>query len=171
MIISLNNFVLRTPLKSDAQSLAKYADNKNIWINVRDIFPHPYYEKDAVEFINQVGNIKPETHFVIANDDEAVGVIGLDRWPDVYSRSMEIGYWLAEPFWNNGICTDAVKAVVEYGFNTFNINRIFAGVFAWNKASAKVLEKAGFEFEGCCKKSIYKAGKFGDQLMYGILKE
>lgn len=171
MIISFDNFVLRTPLKSDAKSLAKYADNKNIWINVRDLFPHPYKEQHAVDFINSVCSIRPETHFVIANDTEPVGVIGLDKWPDVYGKSMEIGYWLGEPFWNKGICTNAVKVIVEYGFNTFDINRIFAGVFAWNPSSARVLEKAGFELEGRCKKSVYKNGKFVDQIMYALVRE
>lgn len=171
MIISIGKYVLRTPLKSDAGSLAKYADNKNIWINLRDLFPYPYKEQHAIDFIKSVGALRPETHFVIADDNEAIGVISLERWPDVHNKSMEIGYWIAEPFWNKGICSNAVNAIVEYGFNTFDINRIFAGVFAWNASSAKVLEKAGFKFEGRLIKSVYKNREFVDQLMYGLVKE
>ena len=122
-----------------------------------------------------VCNQNPELNFAIANDKELVGAIGLKPQEDVNRFSVEIGYWLAEPFWGKGIAVEAVKALTEFAFNPDQVgipfNRIFAGVFEGNTASEKVLQKAGYKREAVLRKAVYKKGKFLDQHIYSILIE
>ena len=87
----------------DVSSVAKYANNRKIWINLRDGFPHPYQLSDAENFLSKVVQQNPRTVFAIADDKEAIGSIGLMLGEDVHRFTAEIGYWLAEPFWNKGI--------------------------------------------------------------------
>ena len=99
---------------SDAESLLRHANNRNIWLNLRDAFPHPYTKHDARAYIRSVRERTPETTFAIAVDDEAVGSIGFVLRTDVERVSAEIGYWLAEPFWGRGITTEALVALTRY---------------------------------------------------------
>ncbi len=103
-------------------------------------------------------------------DRQAVGAIGLERNNDVYVRSAEIGYWVGEPFWGRGIATDAVRMMTDYGFSAFNLCRIYAGVFEWNPASSRVLEKAGYVCEGRLRKGVTKDGRTIDQWLYAIVR-
>lgn len=148
----------------------RYANNRNIWINLRDRFPHPYTAGDARRWLDMVVDQKPETNFAIAIADEAVGGIGFTVQPDVGRRSAEIGYWLGEDFWGRGITTEALIAVTDYAFSHYDVCRLFAHVFDWNDASARVLEKAGYTFEGRLLKSVTKDGQTIDQLMYAIIR-
>jgi len=88
----------------------------------------------------------------------------------VYSKSAEIGYWVGEPFRNKGIVTAAVKLMTEYGFNTLNLIRVHTGIFEYNTASMRVLEKNGFDKEGVFKRSVFKNGKIWDEHRYAKLK-
>ena len=99
---------------NDKISIAKYANNKNIWLNVRDAFPYPYTEKDAEEFITKHSPQNPPTTLAIEYSYECVGVIGFVPQIDIYSKTAELGYWLGEPFWNKKIITTAVKNIVPY---------------------------------------------------------
>lgn len=155
----------------DRDAIVRHANNRNVSINLRDRFPHPYTINDARTWLDIVVGIKPETNFAIAVGGEAVGGIGFTLQPDVGHRSAEIGYWLGEDFWGRGITTDALKAVTDYAFATFDICRLFAHVFEWNGASARVLEKAGYSFEGRLRKSVTKDGKTIDQLMYAVIRD
>ena len=85
-------------------------------------------------------------------------------------RSVELGYWLAEPYWGKGIATEAVRAMTEWGFAHLDINRIFAYVFGWNPASARVLEKAGYLYEGRMRQAVCKDGQMTDLLVYGMVR-
>ncbi len=172
MIIPLfDDWRIRPFSMDDAQSLAKYANNYNVWKNLRDLFPHPYSVNDAKSWIRKARAENPASSFAIASSTEAIGGIGIHVQPDVYRKSAELGYWLGEPFWGKGIATAAVAAIVAYGFTTLDIVRIFAGVFETNAASARVLERAGFTLEGRMRKSVFKAGNYLDQLSYSLLKE
>jgi RimJ/RimL family protein N-acetyltransferase len=155
----------------DAESIARYANNRNIWRNVRDAFPHPYFLSDAKKFLNSQFDREIETAWAIASSTEAIGAIGLHPQHDVYRGCAEVGYWLAEPFWGKGIATAAVKAMVEHAFANTDFIRLYAGVFEWNAASARVLEKAGFALESRMRRSVVKDGKVIDQLMYVLLKD
>ncbi|UCH65734.1 MAG: GNAT family N-acetyltransferase [Ignavibacterium sp.] len=171
MLIDLGGYQIRSYKLSDKDALIKYANNQNVAKNLRDSFPFPYTEKDAVKWLNLSCIQNPELNYAIANLEELIGGIGLLLQPDVYRYSAEVGYWLAEPFWGKGIATKALIAFTNYAFKQFNLVRLFAGAFDGNEPSVKVLEKAGYKYEGRYRKAIYKDDEFKDQLMYGILKE
>ena len=164
------NFKLRPFKTTDAESLAKHANNPNIAKNLTDQFPHPYNIEDANSFIEMVTTHDPTQVFAVEIDGRAVGGIGLHTQTDIYSKNMELGYWLAEPYWGNGIISSAIEQIVEYGFEKFPITRIYARPYGTNKASQRVLEKAGFELEAHLKKTIFKNGEFLDELIFGIRK-
>ncbi len=168
-MLHLQHSILRPWQNGDQQSLVHNADNFNVWINVRDTFPHPYTIIDAERWILHTQSLR-DTQFAIIIDSFAVGGIGIIPQTDVYSKSMEIGYWLGEEYWGRGIASEAVGAIRKYAFERFDIVRIFADVFDWNKASARILEKNAFAFEGRKKNAIVKNGKICDLLMYAVLK-
>ena len=170
MVISIGQWRIRSWEVGDVEAIVKYANNRNVWVNLRDSFPHPYTITNALEWVFNGKGQKPETQIAIASIDEAIGGIGIAPQTDVYSKSAEIGYWLGEPFWGKGITTMAVKAMTEYTFAHFNVVRIYAKVFEWNQASARVLEKAGFRCEGRLMKSVTKVGQTIDELVYAIIK-
>ena len=171
MEFKLTSCTVRSWEWRDRDSLVRYANNRNVSINLRDLFPHPYTQADARNWLDRVVSVKPETNFAIVVDDDAVGGIGLTIQNDVGYRSAEIGYWLGEEFWGRGIATEALIAVTEQAFSTYDLCRLYAHVFDWNPASARVLEKAGYTFEGRLKKSVTKNGQTIDQLMYAIIRD
>lgn len=171
MRIYLGDWQIRSWLPTDAASLVKYADNRNISINLRDAFPHPYTAEHAQEWISLASSQVPETNFAIANSVEAIGGIGLRLGEDVFRRTGEIGYRVGEPFWGKGIATNAVVAMTDFAFEQFDLARIQAHVFEWNPASARVLEKAGYRLEGRLLKSITKEGKTIDRFLYAKIRE
>jgi RimJ/RimL family protein N-acetyltransferase len=101
---------------------------------------------------------------------EACGGIGIHPQDDIQCKNAELGYWLGEPFWGKGIITSAILQMVENGFNSFDINRIFARPFGSNLASQKVLEKTGFILEAKLEKTLFKNGIYEDELIYAIRK-
>jgi len=169
--IELNRCTLRQWKTGDEESVAFHANNKKIWRNVRDHFPSPYTLADAVRWVFHASTVLSDKVFAIDVDGNAVGSIGLVAKDDVYRTSMEIGYWLGEQYWGRGIVTEAVGAVTMYGFERFDIVRIYADIFEWNPASARVLEKNGYVFEARLKQAIVKDGVISDVLIYSILKE
>ena len=155
----------------DAASLVRYANDPEVWANVRDRFPHPYTARDAQEFLAGASREGASTQFAIAVGEEAVGGIGFHPCVDVERISAELGYWLGRDWWGRGITTAAVRAVTEHAFRAESgLNRIFAIPFAWNRASARVLEKAGFSLEGRMRQSAIKDGRITDQLLYSKLR-
>lgn len=155
----------------DKVRLAQLANNKKIYDNVRDHFPFPYNESNAISFINRTLEENPKQTFGITYNGELCGGIGLILQTDVYRKTAEIGYWIGEPFWGKGITTKAVALITEYGFNELDLIRIYAGVFDFNKGSMKVLEKNGFIKEGVFKNAVIKNNRIGDEHRYYKLKE
>jgi len=167
--ITLTRSELRRWRSSDLASLVRNANNRAVWINLRDRFPFPYTAREGREWIRLTAAEAPLHNFAIVVDGEAVGGIGVEPQPDVHRRSVEIGYWLGEPYWGRGIMTEAVSAVTTYAIESLNMCRVFACVFESNPASARVLEKAGFDREGRLRRSVLKAGRMLDQLMYAYV--
>jgi len=161
-------FTLRQWREGDEASLAANANNRKIWMNLRDAFPHPYTLKNAVLWIELSKESK--TNFAIDVDGAAVGDIGLTLQTDLLRRNAEIGYWLGEDYWGRGIMTEAVRAVTEYAFETFDINRVYAGILEYNLSSARVLEKNGYVCEGRLRQACTKDGKSYDQLIYSMIR-
>ncbi len=171
MHLTLRTCEVRSWRPSDADAIAPHANNRKIWLNLRDAFPHPYDRHHAREFIRAVTHRDQETNFAIVVDGAAAGGIGFVLHPDVERVSAEIGYWLAEPFWGRGIVTEALTAVTRYAVDTFALTRIFAVPFAWNAASCRVLEKAGYVLEARLRNSAIKNGQLTDQMQYAFIAD
>jgi len=169
--LKLNSCELRSWTTSDVDALVRYANNRKIWLNLRDAFPHPYTRNDAREFIRDVRDRAPETTFAIAIDGEAAGSIGFVLHRDVERVSAEVGYWLGEPFWGRGIATEALIAVTRHAITAHSLTRIFAVPFAWNLASCRVLEKAGYVLEARLRCSAIKDGRLTDQFQYAFIAD
>lgn len=166
MKLKIGKYMIRDWRIGDAPSVAKYANNKKIWLNLRDRFPLPYHLSDAEAFLANVFEQQPVTFFAIANEQEAIGSIGLMLGEDVHRYTAELGYWLAEPFWNRGIMTEVVSKFNDFAFERFELNRIFAEPYTNNTASVRVLEKSGFILEGTLRGNVFKNGKILDQYLY-----
>jgi RimJ/RimL family protein N-acetyltransferase len=166
---SIGEYLLRDWRRDDAPSIAKHANNRKIWLGLRDGFPHPYDHKHAETFIERAMQSVPATLFAIATHSEAIGSIGLMIGTDVHRFTAELGYWLAEPFWGRGIMTRAVQCVTTYAIEALGLHRVYAEPYTHNVASAKVLEKAGFVCEGILQSSAFKDGTICDQFLYSFI--
>lgn len=166
----MEKITLRRLESSDKTKMAQLANNKKIWDNVRDGFGHPYTEKNAEEFIQRQAKSDMEKVFVIDCNGELCGLVGLIFQKDVYRKSAEIGYWVGEPFWGEGIATQAVGLLVGLAFKELALVRLYAGVFEYNVGSMRVLEKKGFVKEGISKKAVFKNGKFWDEHRYALVR-
>jgi ribosomal-protein-alanine N-acetyltransferase len=171
MKLTLSRCVVRSWTVDDLGPLVRHADNRKIWLNLRDRFPHPYTRRDGRDFIHTARSQRPETMFAIEVDGEAAGGIGFVQHIDVERVSAEIGYWLAEPCWGRGIATEALVAVTRYAIETHQLTRVFALPYAHNDASRRVLEKAGYVLEGRLRRSAIKDGQIVDQLQYAFISE
>lgn len=157
---------------ADATDLAMAISNKNIQNNLRDGLPYPYTEQDGADFISAMLSAdENETFaFAITVDDKVVGSIGVFRQGNIHRLTAELGYYLAEEYWGRGIMTEAVRQICQYVFEKSDIIRIYAEPFAYNAASCRVLEKAGFQYEGTLRNNAVKNGKVIDMKMYSLLK-
>lgn len=157
---------------ADATDLAMAVSNKNIQNNLRDGLPYPYTEQDGADFISAMLSAdENETFaFAITVDDKVVGSIGVFRQGNIHRLTAELGYYLAEEYWGRGIMTEAVRQICQYVFEKSDIIRIYAEPFAYNAASCRVLEKAGFQYEGTLRNNAVKNGKVIDMKMYSLLK-
>ena len=170
MELRTDRCTLRPFRPADAASLARHADNRKIWLALRDLFPHPYTRADAEAYIAHVAGEVPVTRFAIDVAGEAVGSVSLRLGSDIERRSAEIGYWLGEAYWGRGIVSAAVAAVTDYAFRELDLLRVFAVPFVRNVASARVLERAGYQREGTLRRSAVKDGEVLDQHLYAAVR-
>ena len=169
----MTSFVLRPWRQADIEAVAEAADNPNIAANLRNIFPSPYTLADAKWFVEDCiaqGEAR-QLMRAIAVNGRAAGSISVARKDDVYEKSAELGYWLAENYWGRGIMAEAVRQICREAFDRFDILRIFAEPFAENLGSRRVLEKVGFVCEGTMRMGVYKNGRVQSDCMYGLLRE
>jgi len=169
--LRLSHALLRPWCTADAESLAQHANDREIWRNMRDRFPHPYTLRDAKEWLAFIAGVPEGTTFAIEVEGAAVGGISFEPLADVFRVGAEVGYWLARPWWGRGISTEAVRAVTDQLFTHFDFLRAQASVFSWNPASARVLEKAGYTLEATNRRSMIKEGVVGDRWLYVKLRE
>jgi len=162
---------LRPWRNADRDRLAAIADDRRIWRNMTDVFPHPYTINDAKDWItrcSQEGD--PPFNFAIVVDSGVVGGIGAHLLTAEQKHVANVGYWLTPDVWGRGIATDALRRFARYMFDTFDVSRLYATVFGWNPASARVLEKCGYRLEGRRRDAIVKEGQMTDLLEYGLLR-
>jgi RimJ/RimL family protein N-acetyltransferase len=157
-------------LQSDLTSLVRYANNWEIAKNMTNRFPFPYTQEDGQAFIDFCKGHNPLQIFVIDIEGNLCGAIGIHPQADIHAKNAELGYWLAQPFWGQGIISEAIRQMLSYGFETFEINRIFAKPFGSNMASQKVLEKTGFKLEARFSKTLWKKDRYEDELVYAVRK-
>ena len=165
--------ILRKWRMEDAPDVARYADNENVARNLRDVFPHPYSLRDAETYLADCIAAGDEGRLcrALEADGRAVGSIGVFVGADVYSKSAELGYWLAEEYWGRGMMTQAVREICAEAFRRFGLARIYAEPFARNIGSRRVLEKAGFVLEGVMRRGVYKRGEVLDYCMYALVPD
>lgn len=168
-MLHADDLLLRPLVPDDAPVLAPLINNKKVWDNLRDFIPHPYTEEDARAFIASAQHPSPPLTFGIQTEGRLCGVIGLVPGQDIHRCTAEIGYWLGEDFWGRGIATKAVKCITDHGFER-GFARIHAGVLAYNLASMRVLEKAGYVRDGIFRRALIKNGQIWDEYRYGIVR-
>ena len=162
------------PLKTeDANDLALALNNPNVLNNLRDGLPFPYTVSDAAAYIDSMlAADRSKTYsFAIAANQQFVGCIGAFRQENIHFKTAEMGYYIAESHWGKGVGTSAVKQACEFIFSNTDIIRIFAEPFAHNAASCRILEKAGFSYEGTLHKNAFKNGAFIDMKMYALVRD
>lgn len=157
--------------RTDRDSLLRNADNQRVWRNLADVFPHPYTGTDADAWFQLVESQPTPLDFAIEVDGCAVGGIGFAPQSGMFSHTAEFGYWLGEAYWGRGIASEAVASMAGHGLDALGFARLEAGVFAWNPASMRVLEKAGFAKEGVLRRSVFKDGQLIDRVIYARLRE
>ena len=157
---------------TDAKDLATALSNKKILDNLRDGLPYPYTEQDGRDFISAMlsANEDETFAFAVTVDEKAIGSIGAFRQGNIHRQTAELGYYIAEEYWGKGIMAEAVKQLCDHVFAHTDIIRIFAEPFARNSASCRVLEKAGFQYEGTLRSNAVKNGNILDMKMYARLK-
>jgi RimJ/RimL family protein N-acetyltransferase len=170
MRLVLERCTIRPWRLDDAESLARHANNREVWLGLRDLFPHPYSIDDAHEFLQRTMDAERATNFCIEVEGVAGGGIGIHLGHDVHRQTAELGYWLGKNLWGRGIMTEAVAAFTDFCFAEFPLRRIYAEPFANNPASARVLKNAGFIFEARLKNNVFKDGKLLDSLLYAKAK-
>ncbi len=158
-MIELRDFEQR-----DIEVLVKLLNNKNVTQYLTTRIPQPYTTQDAEWWVNT--GSKAGIAKAIDVDGTLVGVISITIGDYENARSAEIGYWLGEDYWGEGIATKAVDKMTNNVFSNSEIVRLFARVFAPNKESMHVLEKCGYTKEGIFKKSIFKGGKYLDEHIF-----
>ena len=157
---------------SDAKDLAAALSNTKIQDNLRDGLPYPYTEQDGIDYISAMlsADENDTFAFAITVEEKVIGSIGVFRQGNIHRQTAEVGYYIAEEYWGKGIMTEAIKQACKYVFDKSDIIRIYAEPFAYNVASCRVLEKAGFQYEGTLRKNAVKNGKIIDMKMYSLLR-
>jgi len=160
---------LRPLVNNDIPYIADLANNKLIWLNLRDRFPHPYSKADAKWYVDYVKSNKTEYVLGIAVERQLAGVVGVIYQEDVYAGVGEIGYWIGQPYWGRGVMTQAIRLFIEVCQNELSFRRLEACVFSSNPASMSVLIANGFIKEGIRKSRIIKDGQVLDEHLFGLV--
>jgi ribosomal-protein-alanine N-acetyltransferase len=161
---------LRSWSADDVSSLVANANDRAVWRNLTDMFPHPYTEDDAKTWIVLANEDGPSVHLAIEVSGQAVGGMGALAGNGIAVKTAQFGYWLGRSHWGKGLATAAASAMRRYLLRDDRFARLEAPVFAWNPASMRVLEKAGFIREGTLKNSVFKEGQLIDSVMFAAYR-
>jgi RimJ/RimL family protein N-acetyltransferase len=166
--------VLRPAQLSDAPGIQKNIRNREI-ARFTGI-PYPYPKEGAVSFLKHVLKaVETGDRFLFVirryNSDEAIGAVDLFRRGPPQWRRMELGYWLAKPYWNKGIMTQAVKLVLGFAFDKLKLHRVDVGHFVPNEGSRRVIEKCWFRREGAMRDGASRGKHWYNLVFYGLLEQ
>ena len=143
-VVATERLTLRHPTLADVRAIARLANDRRIAENTRRL-PHPYSPDDAVAFVRATAEFGSETVFLIEHDNVPVGMVGIDGSnPD----AAELGYWLGVEHWGQGFATEAARGAIDFFFEEFDGDHLYAGARVTNPASRNVLEKCGFQWSG-----------------------
>jgi len=169
MILKQDEITIRNWMPGDEKQLAEQGNNPKIARNLIDTFPSPYTITDAKKWIKSNKGPKAK-NFVVLVDNKVAGGVGYSVKDGDKAHVAVMGYWLGESYWGKGIGTKAAKMLTEYILKDKKIKRVEAKVYTWNPGSKRVLEKAGFTYEGTLRMSTLKAGKIVDEWLYSIVR-
>jgi ribosomal-protein-alanine N-acetyltransferase len=172
-ILTTPRLTLRPFHDGDAEPLFEHARNPNV--TRFTLWDHHKTVAESLAFVRDYALLRyregtPEPYAVtLISDSRPIGSCGV-FWASQPNRTMELGYWLAEPCWGKGIAVEASRAVIGMAFRDYEPERIQARVIVGNTASSRVLEKLGFHHEGILRSSLYRRGKYEDLLFYSLLR-
>ncbi|KAA3598107.1 MAG: N-acetyltransferase [Calditrichaeota bacterium] len=170
--LKTKRLILRPYTLKDSKRVQLLAGDKEI-ARTTLLIPHPYADGEAEKWISTHKSsfeAKESVTFAIVSKESNLLIGGIGLTLSLNHERAEMGYWLGKEFWNQGFTSEAGKALLDYGFSEFKLNRIDAHHFHNNPSSGKVLQKIGMKYEGRQAQYIKKWGKFLDILMYGILR-
>lgn len=173
-VLITKRLVLRSFTLGDKDRVLKLAGQKEIAAMTLSI-PHPLEPEDVEQWLRERRNKFEEEEGVVwavceneeGDPGKLVGAIGLQK--DKLNNSAELGFWIGKPYWGKGYATEAGKRVIRYAFSEIGLNRVEAKHFVENKASNRVLEKLGMQFEGLHRQAIHKWDRYVDVKWYAIL--
>ena len=166
---SLSLCTLRPWHSGDQEDLVNHANNRKVWRNLTDRFPHPYTNADAQNWLCIANEASRNHHLAIAYADKAIGGVGAIAGEGIARQTAQFGYWLGETYWGKGIASAATSSFLAYLEALGEFSRLEAPVFAWNPVSMRILEKLGFKREGVLRKSVSKDGELIDSVMYAYI--
>lgn len=154
---------------SEVQRLAGALQVAEMTVNI----PHPYPEGAAEEWIgsHRVRFEQGAGLTLAVTFKDSGTLIGAVSLVDADAHRAELGYWIGVPFWGQGYCTEAARALVDYGLRAMGLHRIVATHFQRNPASGRVMQKLGMRYEGCLREHVFKGGRYQDLMLYGILRD
>lgn len=170
-VLETERLVLRGLIASDAPNIQKLASAYEIASGTLTM-PHPYPEGAAEVFISSVRDEMERGEsfvFGITLQGEAIGCIGLNPTPQF--NHAEMGYWIGLPYWGQGYTTEAAAKMLEFGFETLHLNRIYAAHFVSNPASGRVMQKIGMQYEGTLRQHYRRFDVYQDTAYYGLLRD
>jgi len=170
-ILRTERMTLRPLTQGDAPIVQQLASEKDVASTTR-LIPHPYPPGMAATWIAALPELYQRAEMIVwgvaMDEGPLLGTVRLTLYP--VDNHAEMGYWIGKPFWNNGYCTEAARAVVSYGFDVLGLERIYANYLARNPASGRVLHKLGMQQEGLLRRHRRKFGRYEDLIVCGLLK-
>ncbi|HEU4427690.1 MAG TPA: GNAT family N-acetyltransferase [Myxococcota bacterium] len=169
MELHTERLLLRSWRLDDAEALVRHVNHREVWRNTGAL-PFPYSRSDAEAFFKYLAEHPQEIHLAIVPEAEPVGSVGIYLRKGLEQFVGELGYWLGPSVWGKGYATEAARALSDHVFATTDLQRIEGRVFAWNPASRRVLEKAGFQLEGVKRRAAFKDGEHVDEWLFSRLR-
>jgi len=173
ILLETQRLLLRPFREADIPEIVQLLNDPAIAKTTLNI-PYPYNEEKAREWLDfqQQGWESGQEHtFAITRQEDGRLLGAISIRANARHKKAEIGYWIGSPYWGQGYATEAARAIIRYGFETLDLNRIYALHFSENPASGRVMQKAGMQFEGVLRQDVLKDDQFRDHVVYAILRE